>query len=94
MTIPNIKCKFKELQKNKKCAEIEKNAPNVTVNLSDLEEKIIKIIEDNPKTNIEEISIRLNRTTRTIKRAINELKILNIIERVGSDKKGEWKIIF
>lgn len=55
----------------------------------------INIIEINAKDNRvtqQEIAKKLNKTRTSIYRNIKELKKLNIIERVGSDRKGYWKI--
>ena len=38
------------------------------------------------------MSQELNLSSRTIDRAISNLKQLNIIERIGSDKTGHWVV--
>ena len=58
-----------------------------------VKEKIVKLIEKNESITIKELSSTLNVTTRTIERNIKALKDENIIERIGSDKTGYWKII-
>ena len=54
--------------------------------------EILKLIIKDNKITQEEISKRLRKTESTIYRNIKDLKRLNIIERIGSDKKGYWKI--
>ena len=40
-----------------------------------------------------ELTQRLRKDRSTIRRNIRKLKEMNIIERIGSDKNGSWKII-
>lgn len=42
---------------------------------------------------IKDLSKEFNVTEKTIFRAIQKLKELNKIERVGSDKNGYWKVL-
>ena len=37
--------------------------------------------------------MRINTTPKTVQRGISSLKDKGIIERIGSNKKGYWKII-
>lgn len=55
---------------------------------------IIKMISDNPKVSIHDLRIALDVTDRTIARYIFELKEHKIIDRVGPDNGGSWKILF
>ena len=55
-------------------------------------EKIINIIKDNPHITIEEMSSLLSLSTRAIEKNISKLKAQGLIERVGADKGGCWKI--
>jgi ribosomal protein S25 len=40
-----------------------------------------------------EISERLNLSLRTVRRMIKDLKEKGVIDRIGSDKTGHWKVI-
>jgi ATP-dependent DNA helicase RecG len=40
----------------------------------------------------DELSKRLRKDRTTIRRNIQKLKEMNMIERIGSDKNGSWKI--
>ncbi|KAA6303193.1 MAG: hypothetical protein EZS26_000796 [Candidatus Ordinivivax streblomastigis] len=54
--------------------------------------KILKLIEQNQKTTIIELSKQLNISDRAVKNNINKLKNAGILSREGADKNGHWKI--
>jgi fido (protein-threonine AMPylation protein)/DNA-binding transcriptional ArsR family regulator len=54
--------------------------------------EILKLIEQNPKFTIIELSKQLNISDRAVKNNINKLKNAGIISREGADKNGYWKI--
>lgn len=54
---------------------------------------ILQQLQQNPKANYAELAEKTGYSAATIKRHIQELKKLSIIERIGSDKTGHWKII-
>ena len=55
--------------------------------------EIIKMISENPQISIEEMRIALDVADRTIARYISELKNHKIIDRIGPDNGGSWKIL-
>lgn len=55
--------------------------------------EILKLISEKPTISIDEMKVALNVTDRTISRYISELKEKKIIERIGPDNGGFWKII-
>lgn len=61
---------------------------NDTVN-----DTVFDLIRQNNKITATEISEKLNISLSTAKRRIKKLKDKSIIERIGSDKTGYWKII-
>ena len=63
--------------------------PNKT-SLSETQEKIIKLIKDNPKISAQKISETLGISSRAIEKQIKELKERNILSRTGSKKDGRW----
>ena len=65
---------------------------NVTVKLNPTEQKILKILKENPNITQEQLSKKLKVTTMTIKRNTNKLKEKGLLERIGADKNGYWKI--
>lgn len=55
--------------------------------------KILKMISENPYISIYEMKTELHVTDRTVARYISDLKENKIIERVGPDNGGFWKIL-
>lgn len=56
------------------------------------EQKILEKISENPSITQSELSNILGITTRAIRKTMKNLKDKGVIERVGSDRKGYWKI--
>jgi ATP-dependent DNA helicase RecG len=56
------------------------------------EDKILAILKENPKTTIEEMASILDLTSRAIEKQIANLKKENKLMRVGSARKGYWKV--
>ena len=56
--------------------------------LSDIQNQIIKLLIENPRLNAQEISIKLEKSKKTIERAFIELQNNNIIKRAGSKRDG------
>jgi fido (protein-threonine AMPylation protein)/DNA-binding HxlR family transcriptional regulator len=54
--------------------------------------KILQQLRQKQNANYTEIAEKTGYSTATIKRHIQELKKLGLIERIGSDKTGYWKI--
>lgn len=67
---------------------IMKNEP-----VNERQKLIIKLIKQKTNITINELANECNTGRETIKRDLSKLKILNIIQRVGSDKTGYWKVI-
>ena len=65
---------------------------NINLNLNDVDKKIMNIIKNDPNVTIEECSMKINKSIRTINNIFKKLKELNLIERIGSKKIGYWKI--
>jgi fido (protein-threonine AMPylation protein) len=61
--------------------------------MSDRQNKILEIIATNKTISARQLSEILNTTDRTIEREIKKMKEMNILERIGSDRGGLWKII-
>ena len=70
----------------------KKDLVNDLVNDS-VNRNILQYLKHNPKANYRELADKTGYSTATIKRHIQELKKIGIIERIGSDKTGYWKII-
>jgi DNA-binding transcriptional ArsR family regulator len=64
------------------------NHPSDTVN-----DIVFLLIKQDNKITVNENSERLNMSLSTVRRKIKELKTSGMIERMGSDKSGYWRII-
>ena len=56
-------------------------------------EKILGLIEKNNAITILELAKMIGLTTRAIEKQIYKLQNENILERIGSDKSGHWRIL-
>ena len=50
-------------------------------------------MHQNPRISVVEIANQTGKPRRTIENNVKKLKEMNIIDRIGSDKTGEWKIV-
>jgi ATP-dependent DNA helicase RecG len=50
------------------------------------------LIEKNKQITTKELSEKIGVSLSTVKRKINSLKQSGVLERIGSDKAGYWKI--
>ena len=58
--------------------------------LSKIQESVLESIANDGTLTYAQLSMKLNVTVVTVKRAIQELKRQNLISRRGSDKTGYW----
>ena len=65
---------------------------NDTIKMSELEMLILSEIQKDNHVTRDKLASISGRTSRTIQRALDSLKSKGIIERVGSNKTGNWKI--
>jgi len=74
--------------------ENKNNSANDTENGTQIDTKklILNLLEKTPDITQKELSEKTNISLRTVKRIIQQLKEKDIIERIGSDRKGYWKI--
>jgi len=72
---------------NEKAGKSFKNVPENRV------DSILKLIKKNKDISTLELSKLLNVNQKTIKRDMQILKAKGIIERIGPDKGGHWKIL-
>lgn len=54
---------------------------------------VFSLIKKDKKITATQMSEHLQVSLSTVKRKIKQLKIKGIIERVGSDKTGYWKVV-
>lgn len=64
----------------------------VAANLNITQNRIVEIMRDNPQITISELSKIIGMSNSGIKKNIAKLKEDGVIERVGSDKSGSWKV--
>lgn len=64
----------------------------VASNLNITQNRIVEIMRDNPQITISELSKIIGMSNSGIKKNISKLKEDGVIERVGSDKSGSWKV--
>lgn len=55
--------------------------------------ELLKLIIEDPEYNYSYLSKRLGISTKTISIRFKKLQQAGIVERVGSDRKGYWKVI-
>ncbi|HLP47916.1 MAG TPA: winged helix-turn-helix transcriptional regulator [Candidatus Kapabacteria bacterium] len=77
---------------------VDENAPinapvNAPVKLSDLQENIIRQLQQNPTVTYDKLSELFQKDRATIKRNIRLLKESNIIKRIGPYKNGYWQVL-
>ena len=78
----------------KKTQNVSENvSENVSVKLTKTENKILDLIRENNGITYKEIIEKLNITERTVIRTTQKLRENGLIERVGSDRQGYWKIL-
>lgn len=66
---------------------------NVGADLNEAERKILELILNDPTLTAARLSIEIGKTKRTAERHLKSLQEKGYIERSGSDKSGNWKIV-
>jgi fido (protein-threonine AMPylation protein) len=65
---------------------------NGTSKLSAIQQRILVSLLENPHATALQMAKQTNVSEKTVKRALSALKTANLIERIGSDKKGHWLV--
>ncbi|MCD7735695.1 MAG: winged helix-turn-helix transcriptional regulator [Lachnospiraceae bacterium] len=60
--------------------------------ISNLESEILEILRKDENITVPEMAEICKKSSRTISRAIAALKSKKLIERIGSNKVGSWKV--
>ena len=63
------------------------------VKLSETQNSILNLLQNDAKQTVEQISVVLGTSKSTIEKAIRGLKEKGLIERIGSDKTGYWRVL-
>ena len=64
----------------------------VTDNLDEKSIQILALISEDPAYTSTAISEKLSLSRKTVSQRLKEMKEKGILERIGSDRKGYWKI--
>ena len=64
----------------------------VTDNLDEKSIQILELISEDPAYTSTAISEKLSLSRKTVSQRLKEMKEKGILERIGSDRKGYWKI--
>jgi fido (protein-threonine AMPylation protein) len=82
--------------KTSNATAIGKNATvktaGATVKVSATQKAVLELLSGNGKLTAEEIANDIGKDITTIKRAIRALKEKDLLQRIGSDKTGYWKV--
>ena len=76
--------------------DYKENIEEINSNVSSLsleEQAILNIIKNNPSIKQEDIALQINKSVRTIKNYMLEMKKKGIIERKNGKRDGEWIIL-
>ena len=66
---------------------------SVDENLNEIRRKIIVLVLNDPTLTAEKISGHIEKSKRSAERYLKSLQEKRYIERIGTDKKGNWKVI-
>jgi len=72
---------------------IKSSAKNSAKSSVKTEDKILKIIKQNPTITIPQLAKRLQISSRAVEKQLAKLKEEQRLGRVGSNRNGEWKIL-
>ena len=70
----------------------EKVTERVTEKVTEKEQEVIALLLENANYTMPQLAEKLKISRKTIAVRLKSLKEKNVIERVGSDRKGYWKI--
>ena len=65
----------------------------VTDKVTEKEKRVLELITEDPGYTTTQIAEKMSVTRKTVNGYIQSLKSKGIIERIGSDRKGYWKIL-
>ena len=87
----NITAANKKVTVNKKNAT--QNSKFITVKLTQTQKEILNLIKESPHITQTEIASKLKIARETVNRNMKKLQEKKIIQRIGADKNGSWKIL-
>ena len=74
-------------------ANYEKKESQGDVPVNSTEKTIIEAMLHNPQVTYDELAVLTQRTRKTVMRNVGKLKEKKLVERVGSDRSGSWRIL-
>lgn len=87
----NMQNKTEQIQSGQKWTEVDRN--EMITNMESTQDKILYLIRENPKITQIMMSKELGFARSTISSNLQKLKEKGIIERMGSDRNGYWKLL-
>jgi hypothetical protein len=81
-----------DTQNKENVGEVSEKCRRNVGEMSDRQHKILEIIATDKTVSAQQLSELLNTTARTIEREIRKMRDMKIIERMGGDRGGFWKI--
>lgn len=66
---------------------------NDTIQLNKTDLLVLNELRKNPNQTREDIALKINKTVRTVQRALDKLKMSNKIIRIGNKNYGYWEVI-
>lgn len=85
---------FRVIIKNVNYNSIINNEPiNEPIKLTDRELFVLQMMKNNAEITRREMVVKMQCSESTVKRAIDGLIEKNVIQRIGSKKKGSWQIL-
>lgn len=83
----------KSLISEKQVTDVTEKVTDVTEKVTGIEAKILELISNDPVITTSKLANMLSVTRKTISTHMKIMKKNNVIERIGSDRKGYWKIL-
>ena len=77
----------------KQVTDVTEKVTDVTEKVTGIEVKILELISNDPAITTSKLANILSVTRKTISAHMKTMKKNNVIERIGSDRKGYWKIL-
>ena len=87
----DVQNKTEQIQSGQKWTEVDRS--EVIKNMESTQDKILYLIQENPRITQTMMSNELGFARSTISSNLQKLKEKGIIDRIGSDRNGYWKIL-
>ena len=87
----NVQNRTEQIQSGQKWTEVDRN--EIIKNMESTQDKILYLIKENPRITQTMMSNELGFARSTISSNLQKLKEKGIIDRIGSDRNGYWKIL-